>query len=55
MSVAIKGVQVSRVGPRILVHPEHGGRTVDWLLFLYEWHGKHHTAHITELRKQKGW
>ncbi|HEX4545912.1 MAG TPA: bacillithiol transferase BstA [Candidatus Acidoferrum sp.] len=40
---------------RFLVHPEHGERTVDWLLFLYEWHGKHHTAHITELRKQKGW
>ena len=40
---------------RALVHPEHGERTVDWLLFLYEWHGKHHTAHITELRKQKGW
>jgi hypothetical protein len=40
---------------RVLVHPEHGDRTVDWLLFLYEWHGKHHTAHITELRKQRGW
>ncbi len=40
---------------RVLIHPEHGERTVDWLLFLYEWHGKHHTAHITELRKQKGW
>ncbi len=21
----------------------------------YEWHGKHHIAHITELRKKKGW
>jgi uncharacterized damage-inducible protein DinB len=40
---------------RVLVHPDHGERTVDWLLFLYEWHGKHHTAHITELRKKKGW
>lgn len=40
---------------RVLVHPDHGERTVDWLLFVYEWHGKHHTAHITELRKQKGW
>lgn len=40
---------------RKLVHPEHGERTVDWLLFDYEWHGKNHTAHITELRKQKGW
>lgn len=36
-------------------HPEHGVRTLDWMLFLYAWHGKHHTAHITELRKQKGW
>jgi hypothetical protein len=40
---------------RPLIHPEHGERNIDWLLFLYEWHGKHHTAHITELRKQKGW
>jgi uncharacterized damage-inducible protein DinB len=40
---------------RVLVHPEHGERNVDWLLFLYEGHGRHHTAHITELRKQKGW
>jgi uncharacterized damage-inducible protein DinB len=40
---------------RVLVHPEHGERSMDWLLFLYEWHGRHHTAHITELRKQKGW
>jgi hypothetical protein len=40
---------------RTLVHPEHGVRTVDWVLFLYAWHGRHHTAHITELRKQKAW
>lgn len=40
---------------RKLIHPDHGERTVDWLLFVYEWHGKHHTAHITELRKRMGW
>lgn len=40
---------------RTLRHPEHGVRTLDWLLFLYAWHGRHHTAHVTELRKQKGW
>ena len=40
---------------RSLIHPESGERNVDWLLFLYEWHGKHHAAHITELRQQKGW
>jgi hypothetical protein len=40
---------------RKLIHPDHGERTVDWLLFVYEWHGKHHTAHITELRKRMAW
>lgn len=40
---------------RTLVHPEHGERTIDWLLFIYAWHGKHHTAHVMELRKRKGW
>ena len=40
---------------RPLRHSESGLKNVDWLLFLYGWHGRHHTAHITELRKQKGW
>jgi hypothetical protein len=40
---------------RTFRHPDHGVRPIDWLLFLYAWHGRHHTAHITELRKQKGW
>lgn len=40
---------------RKLVHPDRGEKTIDWLLFLYSWHGPHHTAHITELRKSKGW
>jgi hypothetical protein len=41
---------------RTFRHPEHAGAlTVEWLLFQYAWHSRHHTAHITELRKQKGW
>ncbi|HUI51243.1 MAG TPA: putative metal-dependent hydrolase, partial [Terriglobales bacterium] len=40
---------------RTVRHPDFGVRNVDWLLFLYAWHGRHHTAHITELRKQKAW
>lgn len=40
---------------RTFRHPDHGVKTLDWMLFLYAWHGKHHTAHITELRKQNGW
>ena len=40
---------------RKLVHPDSGERNIDWLLFVYEWHGRHHAAHITELRKRQGW
>ena len=40
---------------RTFVHPEHGAQSVEWMLFLYAWHGRHHVAHVTELRKRKGW
>lgn len=41
---------------RTLVHPEDGGAsTVDSLLALYAWHGRHHVAHITSLRQRRGW
>ena len=36
-------------------HPERGPMTIDSLLALYAWHGPHHVAHITELRKREGW
>jgi len=41
--------------PRKLTHPEIGIVSVDWLLQDYEWHGRHHIAHITSLRERKGW
>ena len=40
---------------RSCVHPEWGEPTVDFLLGVYEWHARHHTAHVTELRKREGW
>jgi hypothetical protein len=41
---------------RALNHPEwEKPGTLDVMLALYEWHGKHHVAHITELRKREGW
>lgn len=40
---------------RSLVHPENGELTLDDLLAMYEWHGRHHTAHITSLRERNGW
>jgi len=36
-------------------HPEMGELSLDQLLALYSWHSRHHLAHITELRKRKGW
>jgi hypothetical protein len=39
---------------RPLKHPEHDRRlTLDMLTAMYAWHGKHHTAHITGLRKRE--
>lgn len=40
---------------KTLMHPERGVVTLDWLLFIYAWHGPHHVAHITNLRRQKHW
>lgn len=40
---------------RTMTHPDHGAITIDYLLSLYAWHGPHHTAHITGLRKREGW
>ena len=42
-------------GAREFVHPEHGGRTLDWMIALYAWHGRHHTGHILQLRTARGW
>ncbi len=40
---------------RKLNHPEAGILTIDRLVNLYDWHGRHHTAHITVLREKMKW
>jgi len=40
---------------RGMVHPENGPLTIDVQTQIYAWHSKHHVAHITRLREQKGW
>jgi hypothetical protein len=40
---------------REYIHPESGRHTVDHLVALYAWHGRHHVAHITALRERMGW
>ncbi|MDB4881460.1 MAG: putative metal-dependent hydrolase [Gemmatimonadetes bacterium] len=40
---------------RTIHHPESGPMTLDTLLGIYAWHGRHHAAHITGLRAREGW
>lgn len=37
------------------VHPAGGRQNLAQVLALYEWHSRHHTAHITNLRARMGW
>ncbi len=40
---------------RKIAHPELGRVTLEKYLALYAWHGKHHIAHITNLRQRSSW
>ena len=40
---------------RTFRHPERGVVSLEMNLAMYAWHGKHHVAHVTELRKRMGW
>jgi uncharacterized damage-inducible protein DinB len=37
------------------VHPESGRETLEQVVMLYDWHGRHHTAHVTQLSARMGW
>ncbi len=53
---ALKEVNDDDWNNRTVFHPEHNRTMRLWfLLGLYAWHGKHHVAHITTLRENKGW
>ncbi len=36
-------------------HPENGRTTLEQAAALYDWHSRHHVAHITALRQRMGW
>ncbi len=40
---------------RKIMHPERGILVLDAMLPMHVWHGRHHTAHIVELRNRLGW
>jgi len=53
-------VLLKQLGPADLnkqfIHPETKKHVrLDNLIALYAWHGDHHLAHITELKKRMGW
>lgn len=38
------------------IHPEHGKEfKLKEIIGMYAWHGNHHLAHITELKKRNNW
>jgi hypothetical protein len=40
---------------RTFRHPDLGVLSLERNLALYAWHGRHHVAHVTALRKRMGW
>jgi len=40
---------------RTFRHPESGVQSLERTLQMYGWHGEHHVAHITSLRRRMGW
>lgn len=40
---------------RKLIHPDSGEWTLEKFLGLYDWHSRHHLAHITTLAKRENW
>ena len=59
-SLHTRWVQLLRsLGPedwkRQFRHPELGTVSLEKNLTIYAWHGNHHVAHVTELRKRMNW
>ncbi len=54
MSGLLEGLQ-SHEWARGYVHPESGRTSMEQVVALYSWHGRHHTAHVLGLRERMGW
>jgi DinB superfamily len=55
MLAVLKNVKLAE-WERTVFHPESKMEMSLWyLLGMYAWHGKHHVAHINNLRDKKGW
>ena len=55
MVMALRNVTIEELD-RLYYHPENKQTNpLKVLIALYAWHSRHHLAHITELKKRKGW
>ncbi len=55
MVAVLKSIETEQWN-RTVFHPESKKEMSLWfLLGMYAWHGKHHTAHINTLREKQGW
>ena len=52
--LVLRGLSEAQWG-RAYLHPERGPMTLAQTLALYDWHSRHHVAHVTQLRKRMGW
>jgi hypothetical protein len=52
--VILRSLQPSEL-EKTFCHPELGNIQIRWNIGLYAWHGRHHIAHITTLRKRFDW
>lgn len=52
--VAILSAMPAEAFTRPLLHPVSGPQTIDTVVALYSWHGRHHLAHLTGLRQREG-
>ena len=53
--VALLGAMTEKDFAKKFRHPERGLQDLATTLALYDWHSRHHTAHITNLRARMGW
>jgi len=53
--ILLRSIPVDNLN-RFFVHPDTKKQiTIKTLMAMYAWHGEHHLAHITNLKKEKGW
>ena len=56
LHVFLQSITEEQFTNKTVFHPEHKKQLTLWhLLGMYAWHGRHHVAHITQLKAQKGW